>query len=128
MPISVDLRERVLLTYREDCLTMQEAADDYSVGVASVNRWLRLQRETGGLAPRPHGGGRALAITDFDLLRELIASAPDSTLAELCKSYEERTNKSVPRSSMDRAIHKLGITRKKSRSTPLSVTHPESKR
>ena len=83
---SVDLRERVVKCVKELNLTYVAAASMFSVSVASVNRWLRKERETGNLEPKEYGGGRSHAIKDgrqLNRLKKIIESQPDATIAEI---------------------------------------------
>ncbi len=113
---SVDLRERVVKCVKELNLTYVAAASMFSVSVASVNRWLRKERETGSLEPKEYGGGRSHAIKDgrqLNRLKKIIESQPDATIAEITAKYNLRTQTTVSRSSVCRAIQRIGYTRKK---------------
>jgi transposase len=117
-PISVEVRERVVAAHREGKGTYEELADLFGVGTASVNRWLRLERETGSLVPKPPPGrepkldekGRAV-------LRELVEQDSDATLAELGKQIRERLGVKLVPSAVFKVLAKMGITRKKKTST-----------
>src|SRR4051812_44426326 len=120
---SVDLRERVVKACNAG-MTEDEAAQVFGVGSASVYRWKALQRETGGLEPRPHGGGNPSALDDSrrQLLADIVREKPDRTLGELTAEIVKRTGKAVKRagkafsvsaSSVGRALARLGLTRKK---------------
>jgi transposase/transposase-like protein len=74
---SVDLRERVIAASQRGGLTDEEAAKLFQIGEATVHRWKRLKRETGGLEPRPYGGGVPAA----DLGRSGATRAPDGRRA-----------------------------------------------
>ncbi|WP_143825720.1 helix-turn-helix domain-containing protein [Nannocystis exedens] len=56
-PISVDLRIRIVEARVQDGQTYEQLAERFHVGRATVDRVLRLQRETGSVEPKPHGGG-----------------------------------------------------------------------
>jgi transposase len=49
-----------------------------------------------------------------EFIRGVLAEAPDLTLKELCERYEGRFGRAVSKSSMDRALRRLKVTRKKS--------------
>jgi len=85
---------------------------------------LRLRRQTGSLAPRPHGGGRKAAYEGRTLerLRELVDQQPDATLEEL----RERTGVACSLTAVYNALLKLDLRFKKSRSTPVSKIGPTS--
>jgi transposase len=122
---SIDLRERVVAAYKTGRFSYRSLAELLGIGSASVNRYLRLHRETGGVEPRPHGGGARPVLTEFDRrrLRSLIERHPDWTTFELRDALNEaRRSKPVSRSTIVRALAALGYTRKKSLSSPKSAT------
>jgi len=77
----------------------------FSVSVAWIRKLLRQRRQTGSIAPKPHGGGRAPA---FDAA---VRADDDVTLAELARA----AGVACCPSAVYRALARLGITRKKSR-------------
>jgi transposase len=96
-------------------MTQEEAAEHFDVGSATVYRWLALKRETGSVAPRPHGGGFPAAFDDDDIqvVREVVAEKPDRTLAELTKEICARLKITVSESAVVRALKRLELTLKK---------------
>jgi transposase-like protein len=57
-PLGLDLRQRVVDSYNNGEGDYAEIAARFGVGVASVSRWLRLDRELSSLEHRPIGGRR----------------------------------------------------------------------
>lgn len=112
---SVDLRERVIQVRQRGGWTLEETADFFSIGVATVNRWFRRLRETGGVSPRMAGRGPApkLQAKDFELIGELVKQKPDRTGAELVKLFQQQQGISVSRTTINRALRKLGLSFKK---------------
>jgi hypothetical protein len=54
--LSIDLRKRVVAYYeahRSQGATYESTASRFAAGGATVNRWLRLKRETGSVAVKP---------------------------------------------------------------------------
>jgi transposase len=110
---SIDLRERVVAACDAGGATREQIAARFSVSVAWVRKLMRQRRETGSIAPKPRGGGRAPA---FDAeaarrLREEVRADDDATLEELARA----AGVSCCASAVHRALARLGITRKKSR-------------
>ncbi len=110
---SIDLRERVVIACDARDGTREQIAARFSVSVSWVRKLIRRRRETGSIAPRPRGGGRAPA---FDAeagrrLREAVRADDDATLQELARA----AGVSCCASAVHRAPERLGITRKKSR-------------
>ena len=120
--LSTDLRRRVVDAYRDGDETYVEIAKRFDVGEASVDRWLRLSRETGDVLPLPGKGGRKPKINEDGLkeLRRLVEEQPDATLAELSERYKERVGVNVAVSIICRALKKLKLSRKKRQSMPRS--------
>jgi transposase len=110
---STDLRERVVAACDAGGATREQVAARFSVSVPWIRKLLRQRRQTGSIAPKPHGGGRAPA---FDAeadrrLREAVRAAADATLKELGRA----AGVWCCASAVHRALVRLGITRKKSR-------------
>jgi transposase len=117
---SMDLRERVVAACDRGEGTREEIARRFRVGVAWVYRLLQRRRQTGSIEPRPHGGGRVPAFdaAAAERLRQAVADRPDATLEEL----REAVGVACGPSAVHRALGRLGLPRKKSRSGPPSRT------
>ena len=112
---SEDLRERVVRTVAIGT-PRDEVAASFAVSVPTITRWLRLKRETGGLAPRPVPGPVAVKTEAvMAALPERLAEHADATLAEQCTWWREVSGVAVSTATMSRALSRLGCTRKKSR-------------
>lgn len=113
--ISDDLRKRVVDAYKRGGVTYHEVAAQFSVGHASVSRWLRRERETGDVAPKPHAGGRARLIgpEEEKALDKLVLAHPDWTEDEFAKALNEKLGRSYNASTVGRAIRRLGYGVKK---------------
>ena len=116
---SVDLRERVVAAFDRTGMSDQEAAALFKLGEATVRRWKRLRRETGGLEPKKFGGGNPprVAPDQYPVVRAIIEEKPDLTDQEVAWEFHRRTGRAVSRSSMNRVLLKLALTRKKRRSS-----------
>jgi len=113
-----------VLRARAEGRTYEEVATLLGIGRATVNRILRLHRETNSLEPRPRGGGNVSPIHDHvaELLAKLVAETPDATVAELAEMLMRRSRIATSRSSVTRALARLGFSRKKSPSSRRSAT------
>lgn len=109
---------------------MEEVAGLFGIGVATVNRWLRWDRERGSPAPLPHGGGRKGKIGPeaWALLESELRARPEVTMQELAWFLEETSGLKVSRSTMQRTVSMKGWTRKKSASGQRSEVWTESRR
>jgi transposase len=110
---SMDLRQRVVAACDSRDGTREQIAARFSVSVRWIGGLLRRRRETGSIAPRPHGGGRAPAFDESAAarLREAVRADDDATLEEL----REAAGVACSAPAVCRALRRMGITRKKSR-------------
>jgi transposase len=109
---SMDIRERVIENLDHE--SMRKTAKRFRVSEYFVYRLKQRYREAGTLAPRPHGGGHGPLVDEAggEFIRTVLAEASDLTLNELCERYEGRFACKVSKSSMDRALRRLDLTRK----------------
>jgi transposase len=107
---------RAIVRLHKKGKTYVEVADLLGVGEATVNRILRLHRETGSVHRRPIAGGRKSPIRGHvtQLLGHILTEMPDATVLELTQALMARTDIETSRSAVQRAIHRLGFSRKKS--------------
>lgn len=121
-PLAIDLRKRAVDAYLRGGMSYEEAAEQFGVGEATLNRWLALRRETGEVVPRPRGGGNPAKIRGEDAVRlkAVVIEKPDRTLAELVSHWKAITGVSISTSSMGKTLRRLGFSRKKSPSGRLN--------
>jgi transposase len=114
LPIQVRL---AIVGLREEGREYEEIATVLGVGVASVNRVLRRQRETGNVERSARGGGLESAIHGriAKLLCRIVSETNDATYDELTSALTKRGKMVTSRSAVVRAMARLGFTRKKSR-------------
>jgi transposase len=88
-PYSMDLRTRVVQAYEHHEGTMRQLATTFRVSVSCVRRLLKPYRETGRVAPQPHGGGAPAKVDGggLEVVQTLVHAAPDATLRELCQRF-----------------------------------------
>ena len=89
-PYSQDLRERVVAAFRSG-LVRAEVAARFRISRSSVQRWVRLDRQTGSVAAKPMGGKRPLALAEHrDWILARIARQPDLPLRALLAELHRR--------------------------------------
>jgi transposase len=124
-PYSRDLRERVIEAYARGEGTQKGLAKRFAVSLSSVARWLRDYRAKGSVAPKPNLGGTWLRIVtekDKDQLIQWYKEQPDATYEEMAERFSKETGRYIARSTMGKAVLRLGITRKKRRFAPPNAT------
>lgn len=112
---SMDLRERVIRAYDQKVGTQEQVAKLFGVSARWIKKLLQRRRETGSIAPRPHGGGWTPKFSGqkLDRLKALVEQSPDATLQELL----EQSGVDGSIMAVHRALERLGCRRKKSRFT-----------
>jgi transposase len=125
-PYSIDLRQRIVDAYRKCEGSVRELAQRFVVTPNTVQNYLNLERETGSVAPRPHGGGPAPKLDDAGVqeVRTVVEEKNDRTLDEVAKELDARLKVQVGRSTVWRALDRLGLTRKKKRFARASRSGP----
>ena len=123
---SLDLRGRVVDARLEADETIEQTAERFSVSVSFVVKLMARFRGTGSFAAKPHAGGFASALDGpaSALLRRAIKERPDATLAELAGRLRDERGVTLGVSAVCRAVRRLRLPLKKSRST----TRPGTRR
>lgn len=125
---SQDLRERVLAAVDRGT-PVYEAAPLYQVSVSYIYKALARRRQTGETAARPQRSHMPPMLLDHHhAIASRLAEAPDATLAELRAWLLDEHGVRVSQGAMWNTVRRLGLTLKKSRSTPRSRTAPTSRR
>lgn len=110
---SLDLRERIVAAVAAGG-AHPAVARRFGVAVATVGNYLRLQRTTGGVTPRPRPGGRPeIGPECYPALQVQLRAEPDATLAQHCVTWAETQGQIISISTMGRTITRLGWTWKK---------------
>ena len=109
---------RVIVRLRQEGRTYDEIAELVGVGPATVSRILRRYRETGSLEPLAPGGGNPSPLRRIESkFKALVSAMPDATVAEMAAALRKAEKLSTSRSSVQRALSRLGYSRKKSPSS-----------
>ena len=120
---SLDLRERVLASL-DGGMSRQQVVTTFKVSLSTLKRW--LARRDGGLplaAPRPSGRTYTLSQADLaELLTHLQASADASIAAHTQWWNDSHPEQTVSPKTIERAIARLGWTRKKRASAQANAT------
>ncbi len=122
---SMDLRVRIVQSYLAHEGSQAVLAERFKVSERWLRKLLRQHCQTGSLEPLPHGGGRQRVIgpDQEPLLLAALAETPDASLDEL----RERCGVQGSRMCVARALERLDITRKKSRSSARNNKVPRCK-
>ncbi len=101
----------------------------FSVGEASVKRWVWRYRSQGTVDPLPKGGGRRSQITEVEL-DAILLGLGDANAGEITAEFNRRRRgrNRVHVSSIKRALHRFGYVVKKSDSGRSNSYAPKSSR
>jgi transposase len=120
---SDDLRRRVVEAV-EGGASCRVAAARYRVSVSFVVKLMQRWRAAATVTAKPVGGQRPYRLAGHaELVQRLVTGRPDLTLEEL-RGDLAKHGIQVGRSSVDRFLTSLGLTRKKRRGMPASRAAP----
>ena len=107
----------------EGGMSKSQAARTFRVSLPSVKRYLNKAERGGSLAPKKSPGpAPKLDEKASKLLEEDLRERPFASLRDRCEYVELVTGLSVSRSTMCRAMARIGSTRKKGGESPRNVT------
>jgi transposase len=114
-------RRRIISLYQSG-LDTDDIAQQMGASLSGVRRVWQQFREQGRDAPAFGNCGRRPTLSDEQMqqVRQIVQEKPDRFVREIAAEVERRLGVSVRRQTVGRWLNKLGLTRKKSRSTPPS--------
>ena len=119
---SEDLRRKIMDAIERGMPKVQ-AARTFGVGISTLKRYATKAQKGEPLEPGKAPGKRPKMDERVGkLLQEDLKEHPFATLRERCEYVEAISGVSVSRSTMCRAIARIGSTRKKGGQAPLSET------
>lgn len=114
-PYSLDLRQKIIDTYRAGGISQRQLAERFQVALSFIEKLLKHDRETGSIAPKARTQQTPTKLNSEQLatLEQLVIANNDATLAELREQLKQATGVVIGRSTVDRMLSKLNLTRKK---------------
>jgi transposase len=120
---SEDLRQKIVDAIEQRGMPKAEAARTFGVGISTVKRYATKALRGESLEPaKAPGKPPKMDERVSKLLEEDLKERPFVTLRERCDYVKAISGVSVSRSTMCRAIARVGSTRKKGDEAPLSET------
>ena len=113
---SLDLRTRIVEAVDRHVGSQGEVAALFGVSRTWVKKLLRQRRETGSVAPKPHGGGQPpkLDAKKEEGVRSYILDVKnDASLVEVQTYVARRWKVGLSEATVSRLLAKLGLPRKK---------------
>lgn len=123
-PYPLELRQRIVGAVDQQSDTVEEIAEIFGVTERYIYKLLKLRRDAGDLAPRPHGGGAKAKLDEQSLLRlaDFVAEFPDATLEELRELLRRRCRAHVSTNTVWRALRQIDFPLKKRLAGPAKRT------
>ena len=111
---SHDLRERAIKAY-EQTGHKSNVCKTFSIARSTLDKWLALRIQTGGLAPPPHPiRGYNHKVTDLAAFREWVESeTPVERLADLIPRFEAHYGTPISYSNLHKWLQRIGWSHKK---------------
>ena len=116
---SLDLRQKIVDTYLEGKISQRLLAKQFRVALSFIEKLLKQYRETESIAPkvRRQQTPTKLNAEQLNVLSLIVSENNDATLAELRIILEKQTGVLIGRSTLDRMLRLLNLTRKKKHCT-----------
>jgi len=112
--VPVEVRQRAVKAYRDGLSgTYAETARLFSIGEASLSRWLRRDRVGESLFPR-WGDGPKRRI-DLAWLRDHVTANEDARLVDRIEAWQAQSGVRVSIGAMWNALRAISVTHKKRR-------------
>ena len=81
---SQDLRDRVIICYREGSRNLTQLAARFKIGYDTIRRWVKRYNETGDYSSRQGKvGGKKYKFSDKQAVLDFISSHPDASALEI---------------------------------------------
>jgi transposase len=113
---SLDLRTRIVEAMDRQVGSQGEVAALFGVSRTFVKKLLRQRRETGSVAPKPHGGGHTPKVEakKGEAVRAYIVEVKnDASLVEVQAYIARRWKLGISEATVSRLLARLGLPRKK---------------
>lgn len=109
MSYEIKYRQRAM-SYMAEGHSYRETAEVFKVSPTTLQKWKSMLKETGTLAPQKHE--RRWRKIDPEKLRKYVEAHPDAYQHEMAAAFGVRLF------AIQKALKRLGITRKKNDSVP----------
>jgi transposase len=122
---SDDLRSKILRAYEGGRLGLEVLAEQFGVSYGYTKKIRRQQLQSGGVERPPqsrYGPVSRVTLEVEEQLRSELRRQPDLTLRELAERLERSRQLRLSRTRLWEVLQRLGLRRKKNRSTPASRT------
>lgn len=119
-PYSLAFRRKIIKAYEDEGVSQRKLANRFSVAPSFIQKLIKQYRETDSVAPKVRTQQTTPKLNNehLSILHRLVEERNDATLEELRDLLAAEAGVDVSRSTIDRALDKLGLTLKKRRSMP----------
>jgi len=110
---SSDLRQRVITAY-EQSGNKSAVCRTFSIARTTLDYWLKLREETGGLEPRPHKiRGHSHKVKDLDSFKLWLEQQQFERIRDLMPLFEAEYGVPISHTNMHKWVRRAGWTNKK---------------
>lgn len=112
---SLDLRSKVLKVWKNKEFSIREIASRFDINKSTVQRYIKLFKETGALDRRPRKNLHLIKIglKEQQFLKKMVNKKPEVSLKELQQKLKLRLRVSVTQAAICIHLKKLNLSRKK---------------
>lgn len=112
---SLDFRQKIIDIYLEDKISQRQLAERFKVALSFIEKLLKQYRETGSISPKIRLKQTPLKLNEqqLNILKEIVETNNDATLAEIRSQLEQKTGVLIGRSTVDRMLKMMKINVKK---------------
>lgn len=109
-PYSYDFRQKVIDALELDGRKKCEVSEIFNISRNTIDLWLKRKAQTGDLSPKPNQPpGTNHKIVDWEKFSEFAKAHGEKTQKQMAQLWEGE----ISDRTISRALHKIGMTRKK---------------
>ncbi|KAA8734414.1 helix-turn-helix domain-containing protein [Acinetobacter qingfengensis] len=112
---SLEIRKAAIAAYKKTDYKVA-VCKEFNISRVTLDAWIKLEEETGSLQPKPaQKRGAPAHIKDWNAFVEFVKNTKFQNISDLQPLFEQRFGYSVSYAVLVRAIHVLGMRRRKGR-------------
>jgi len=112
---SIETRKAAIAAYKKTDYKLA-VCKEFNISRVTLDAWIKLEEETGSLTPKPtKKRGVPAHIKDWDAFQAFVKNTKFQNISDLVPLFEQHFGYSVSYAVLVRAIHVLGLRRRKGR-------------
>ncbi|MFU8928166.1 helix-turn-helix domain-containing protein [Acinetobacter puyangensis] len=111
----IEIRRAAIKAYKETDYKVA-VCKQFDISRVTLDAWIKLEEETGDLHPKPaKKRGASTHIKDWDAFEKFVKNIKFKNISDLVALFEQEFGYEVSYAVLVRAIHVLGLRRRKGR-------------